>query len=184
MRPYRQRDESGLGSVFFSAKDFQRVNGLADYLAQYKYTHPAIIPDMTWKTGEIPQEPQNIRSVKRDGTYYLKWDYTTGMNDRFAVYSTIEAMDSRGLIRIRTDIVLKGYTSYCRIQIRDDGIGISSINSAKVFHPYFTTKEEGTGLGLSIIERIIFDHKGRIWLESQEGSGTTFYIDIPVEVKR
>ncbi len=99
-----RRDESGLGSVFFSAKDFQRVNGLADYLAQYKYTHPAIIPDITWKTGEIPQEPQNIRSVKRDGAYYLKWDYTGEMNDRFAVYSTIEAMDSSQIIAISENI--------------------------------------------------------------------------------
>jgi len=98
--------------------------------------------------------------------------------------NSIEAMNSKGIIKIRTDIVIKGYTSYCRIQIRDDGIGISEENSSKVFHPYFTTKDDGTGLGLSIIERIVFDHKGRIWLESQEGSGTTFYIDIPIEVKK
>ena len=98
--------------------------------------------------------------------------------------NSIEAMHQTGIIKIRTDIVQKGYNHYCRIQIQDDGIGISAENSSKVFHPYFTTKENGTGLGLSIIERIIFDHKGRIWLESKEGSGTTFYIDIPIEVEK
>ncbi len=98
--------------------------------------------------------------------------------------NSIEAMNDKGIIKIRTDIVLKGLTSYCRIQIRDDGKGISPEDSSRVFHPYFTTKEEGTGLGLSIIERIVFDHKGRIWLESKEGFGTTFYIDIPIEVKK
>lgn len=98
--------------------------------------------------------------------------------------NSIEAMNNVGKIIIRTDIVEKGLTQYCRIQIQDDGIGISTENASKVFHPYFTTKEKGTGLGLSIIERIIFDHKGRIWLESKEGSGTTFYIDIPIEVNK
>ena len=97
--------------------------------------------------------------------------------------NSIEAMNYSGIIKLRTDIVLKGYTRYCRIQIQDNGVGISRENASKVFHPYFTTKENGTGLGLSIIERIIFDHKGRIWLESKEGSGTTFYIDLPVEVE-
>jgi len=97
--------------------------------------------------------------------------------------NSIEAMSDSGIIKLRTDIVLKGYTHYCRIQIQDDGIGISEENASKIFHPYFTTKENGTGLGLSIIERIIFDHKGRIWMESKEGSGTTFYIDLPVEVE-
>jgi nitrogen fixation/metabolism regulation signal transduction histidine kinase len=98
--------------------------------------------------------------------------------------NSIEAMNNKGTIKIRTDIIVKGYTQYCRIQIQDEGIGISSENAAKVFHPYFTTKTNGTGLGLSIIERIVFDHKGRIWLESKEGYGTTFYIDIPIEVDK
>lgn len=98
--------------------------------------------------------------------------------------NSIEAMNNSGIIKVRTDIVHKGYTRYCRIQIQDMGIGISPENASKVFHPYFTTKENGTGLGLSIIERIVFDHKGRIWLESKEGSGATFYIDLPVEVEK
>jgi nitrogen fixation/metabolism regulation signal transduction histidine kinase len=96
--------------------------------------------------------------------------------------NAIEAMNGVGTIEVRTDLVQKGYTRFCRIQIQDEGPGIAKDDIPKVFHPYFTTKEHGTGLGLSIIERIIFDHKGRIWLESQIGSGTTFYIDLPVEV--
>ena len=95
--------------------------------------------------------------------------------------NAIEAMDMSGNIKIYTDIIERGYTHYCRIQIQDDGMGISSDDITKVFHPYYTTKDNGTGLGLSIIERIIFDHKGRIWLESKKGAGTTFYIDIPIE---
>ncbi|MBB6482307.1 sensor histidine kinase [Spirochaeta isovalerica] len=99
------------------------------------------------------------------------------------ITNAIEAMNGVGTINIRTDIVQKGYTRYCRIQIQDHGSGIAQEDIPRVFHPYYTTKENGTGLGLSIIERIIFDHKGRIWLESQMGSGTTFYIDLPVEVE-
>jgi len=99
------------------------------------------------------------------------------------ITNSIEAMNGVGTISVRTDIVQKGYTKYCRIQIQDHGSGIAQEDIPRVFHPYFTTKENGTGLGLSIIERIIFDHKGRIWLDSQLGSGTTFYIDLPVEVK-
>lgn len=97
--------------------------------------------------------------------------------------NAIEAMKGVGTIDVRTDLVKKGYAEYCRIQIQDKGLGIAQDDIPKVFHPYFTTKEHGTGLGLSIIERIIFDHKGRIWLESQVGSGTTFYIDLPIEVE-
>jgi two-component system nitrogen regulation sensor histidine kinase NtrY len=49
-----------------------------------------------------------------------------------------------------------------------------------VFEPYFTSKAEGAGLGLAIVERIVFDHDGTIWFETQEGVGTTFIIDLPL----
>jgi nitrogen fixation/metabolism regulation signal transduction histidine kinase len=96
--------------------------------------------------------------------------------------NAIDAMEGRGLIEIRTDLVQKRESRYCRVSFRDTGKGISDQNGPLVFTPYFTTKESGTGLGLPIVERIINDHGGAIWFNSAEGTGTTFFIDLPVDV--
>jgi nitrogen fixation/metabolism regulation signal transduction histidine kinase len=95
--------------------------------------------------------------------------------------NAIDAMEGRGLIEIRTDLVKKRESRYCRLSIRDTGKGISKQEGPLVFTPYFTTKETGTGLGLPIVERIVNDHDGSIWFNSAEGMGTTFFIDLPVE---
>lgn len=95
--------------------------------------------------------------------------------------NAVQAMEGVGVIIIRADLVKKGYSVYCRIQMTDSGPGIAPEDKEKIFNPYFTTREEGTGFGLSIVERIVFDHNGRIWVESLAGEGTTFYIDLPFE---
>jgi nitrogen fixation/metabolism regulation signal transduction histidine kinase len=95
--------------------------------------------------------------------------------------NAIDAMEGRGLIEIRLDLVKKRETRYGRLSIRDSGKGISKQEGSLVFTPYFTTKETGTGLGLPIVERIVNDHGGSIWFNSAEGMGTTFFIDLPVE---
>ncbi|MCL2477995.1 MAG: ATP-binding protein, partial [Treponema sp.] len=99
---------------------------------------------------------------------------------RNLVINSIDAINGRGTISIRSDLVKKGESSYCRISIKDSGRGISAEDASRIFLPYFTTKESGTGLGLPIIERIVNDHGGAIWFDSAEGFGTTFYIDLPL----
>lgn len=94
--------------------------------------------------------------------------------------NSMEAMPAGGRIDVATDIVKKGESTYCRIQVGDDGPGIQSEYQEKVFAPYVTTKHHGTGLGLAIVERIVFDHNGQIWFETQQGVGTTFFVDIPL----
>jgi signal transduction histidine kinase len=98
------------------------------------------------------------------------------------IVNAIDAMDSNGLIEIRTDLVQKRESRYCRVSFRDTGKGISDQNGPLVFTPYFTTKESGTGLGLPIVERIVNDHGGAIWFNSAEGTGTTFFIDLPIDI--
>ena len=95
--------------------------------------------------------------------------------------NAIDAMNGSGQIEIRTDLVKKREVCYCRISIKDSGKGINAQESQQVFTPYFTTKNSGTGLGLPIIERIVTDHGGVIWFDSAPGTGTTFYIDLPVD---
>jgi nitrogen fixation/metabolism regulation signal transduction histidine kinase len=92
-----------------------------------------------------------------------------------------ESIKGKGEISLRSDLVRKGHSHYCRIQIEDSGSGIPGEIEEQVFHPYYTTKEHGTGLGLPIVERIVSDHRGEIWFESEEGVGTTFFIDLPAE---
>ena len=98
------------------------------------------------------------------------------------VKNSVEAMEGKGEVFIRSDLVRKGNSLYCRIQIQDTGCGIRGEFTDQVFNPYFSTKKNGTGLGLPIVERIVFDHKGQIWFESMAGKGTTFFIDLPAEL--
>ncbi|GEM_PF-3092513 len=69
-----------------------------------------------------------------------------------------------------------------RISFADTGPGIPSENLDKIFDSLFTTRgsEKGTGLGLSISRRIVRNHGGCIWAESEPGKGATFFIDLPL----
>ncbi len=74
---------------------------------------------------------------------------------------------------------LNGHT---QIRVSDNGTGIPDSVKAKIFQPFFTTKPtgEGTGLGLSLSYDIITKgHRGTLTVESQEGEGTTFVIQLP-----
>ena len=63
------------------------------------------------------------------------------------------------------------------IKIQDNGSGISEENKDKVFEKKFTTKSTGMGLGLFMVKKIIEDYEGKIWFESIEDEGTTFFIE-------
>jgi two-component system, NtrC family, sensor histidine kinase HydH len=63
-------------------------------------------------------------------------------------------------------------------EILDSGTGILKENLNKIFNLYFTTKSRGTGLGLSIVQQIISQHNGKIDVESEEGKGTKFIIEL------
>ena len=90
-----------------------------------------------------------------------------------------EGVDSKGTIIISTH----KDGDYAQVKITDSGGGMPQKIKDRIFDPFFTTKEpgKGTGQGLAIAYRCIVDHhKGNIAVESQEGEGTTFIIDLPL----
>lgn len=66
------------------------------------------------------------------------------------------------------------------VRIRDNGEGIPEMMRSKIFIPNFTTKSSGTGLGLAMCQTIVEQAKGRIWFETVENAGTTFFVELPV----
>lgn len=65
------------------------------------------------------------------------------------------------------------------LAVIDRGSGIAAENLGSIFNPFFTTKSEGTGLGLAIVSKIVDEHRGRIFVDSEAGSGTTFRVWLP-----
>lgn len=66
------------------------------------------------------------------------------------------------------------------ISVKDNGEGIPEEMRSKIFTPNFTTKTSGTGLGLAMTKSIVEQAKGNIWFETEEGKGTTFFVQLPV----
>lgn len=101
----------------------------------------------------------------------------------------LNAMDAigenPGTVRVRTHRLPKpNGQEWAHIEIGDTGQGISAEHLDHIFDPFFTTKHsstfnEGTGLGLTIVHQIIQEHRGDIQVDSTEGLGTTFHIQLP-----
>lgn len=67
-----------------------------------------------------------------------------------------------------------------RISVKDNGPGIPAKFREKIFEPFFSTSSIGSGLGLAIASKIVKEHQGQLYVESEEGEGTTFFIELPV----
>ena len=91
-----------------------------------------------------------------------------------------DAIEFEGEIKIEIN---KGNHNNIKIKIYDNGKGIPKHILNNIFNLYFTTKAKGTGVGLSIVQQIIYEHNGTIYVNSQKGKGTTFTIDLPIEIK-
>jgi signal transduction histidine kinase len=84
----------------------------------------------------------------------------------------------KGKVTIRTAI----HGEFAEIAISDTGSGIPDRIRTRIFEPFFTTKEvgKGTGQGLALAHSVIVKkHLGKIWFETQVGTGTTFFINLP-----
>ncbi len=90
--------------------------------------------------------------------------------------------DITPIINISTDIQREGQV----ITVSDNGIGIDKDNVSRVFEmfyrPHKRTDYEGTGIGLAICHKVMQTQNGKIWVDSELGKGTTFYLFFPNEV--
>jgi len=103
------------------------------------------------------------------------------------ILNAVQAMPEGGAIHVRGENVHLAPSNelalsegdYVKLIFQDQGTGIEKQHIKKVFDPYFTTKSKGSGLGLTVVYAVIDKHKGRIAVDSEPGTGTTFSIYLP-----
>ncbi|GFO59722.1 histidine kinase [Geomonas silvestris] len=108
-----------------------------------------------------------------------------------------DAMEHCGVLTIKTGLTELGPNpgpgfggapegSYATLTISDTGKGMDATTTARIFEPFYTTKEvgKGTGLGLAIVYGIVQQHSGFIDIASAPGQGTSFSIYLPIPAER
>jgi len=97
------------------------------------------------------------------------------------IHNAVKFTRSGGEVVLRAEAA----SSEIRFAVRDSGIGIPQEDVERIFERFYRVDKSrtgsGTGLGLSIAKHIVEAHNGKIWAESMEGRGSTFYFSIPVE---
>jgi len=84
-------------------------------------------------------------------------------------------------------LCVRAYPEALLFEVRDNGIGIPAADQPRLFEKFYrgsqreARQQRGSGLGLSIVRSIAERHGGKVWLESQAGKGSTFYLLVPVK---
>jgi signal transduction histidine kinase len=89
----------------------------------------------------------------------------------------IEAMPNGGELHVKTII----HDNNVQISIQDTGVGIPKEKLKQLGEPFYTTKKNGNGLGLMVSFKIIENHNGKVFVESEPNKGTTFNILLPAK---
>lgn len=103
------------------------------------------------------------------------------------VINSVQAMPQGGIVRVSgTNVTVESGMPiplppgrYVRITVADTGVGIAAEHVAKIFDPYFTTKQQGSGLGLATVYSIVKKHQGHVEVESTLGQGTLITLWLP-----
>ena len=91
------------------------------------------------------------------------------------IKNALQSLEDNGIIHVS----MRTFEDRARVEIKDNGKGMSPEVQKKIFEPSFSTKTSGMGLGLAIVRRIIENAGGSISFRSEEGVGTTFFVELP-----
>jgi signal transduction histidine kinase len=90
----------------------------------------------------------------------------------------------RGGVTLRIEISGRSLDHRYDLSVRDNGVGLSPDETARVFDPFYrgagSKGEPGTGLGLSIVKRAVEASGGTVWVTSEPGNGSTFVARLPL----
>ncbi len=151
------------------------VNDILDKTIAFSLRHPSVLSNSSAAINVFkdfdPELPQTMADPMQMQQIFLN-----------LLLNAVEAMPNGGILATKTSYDKK--LDSIEITISDTGSGMDQSVKSKVFQPFFTTKRKGSGLGLAITRRLVEQHGGQIYFESDPGKGTVFNIFLHVNEKK
>ena len=132
------------------------------------------------KTVNLHQATENVTinlHLPNEVVYTLGDEQLMGRIISNIIINAIQAGDGERQIDINLQVISK---KRILLEIKDDGRGIEENIRSKIFVPNFSTKDTGTGIGLAIAKHGVEHAGGKIWFETEMGTGTSFFIELPM----
>lgn len=185
-------DERGLEFINYASDGVQRMNDLIRDLLEYsRVGRGEIQKDKVTFDNILIKVMSNLRMQinERKVDFDIDVELPPFLANRTQISMLIQNLISNGikyndnspLITIKSQIK----DGFIEFMIKDNGIGMKKQHLDKIFQIFQRLhgreKYEGTGIGLAVCKRIVKHHNGKIWVESEEGAGSSFYFKIPFE---
>ncbi|MGD0817274.1 MAG: ATP-binding protein [Methanomassiliicoccales archaeon] len=190
-RRYGDRlDDVGKDYIEFAVNGGKRMKALIDDLLEYSRVEtkaqPSILVDLyeitlqTLKTFEL--------KIEETGAEIIVERLPTVTGDEMQISQVLQNLISNALkFRSQDKPVIRISCSQDQdkwiLAIKDNGIGLNMEYSVRIFQMFQRLNSdddyEGTGVGLAIVKKIVERHGGKVWVESQEGKGATFFFSLP-----
>lgn len=124
------------------------------------------------KSIELIKRPgHDVPSVRCD----VELLYQVALN---LLVNAIQALGSHGRVEVSTFRAEDGSAGF---EVCDDGPGIDEALKRQIFDPFVTGRAGGVGLGLTFVQRVVYEHRGRVRFDSRPGGGTCFHVELPAE---
>ncbi len=162
------------------------VKGLLDFSKKDQNEfEPKHLHDILNETYDLMSHPVKIANISFVKDFTAKSDLILCSPNQIKQACVAMLVNASEAVTENGEIVLKTSNpdkDTIKIEITDNGIGMSAEDIPHVFEPFFSTKQKthGIGLGLPIVHGIIQSHKGKIQVKSEPGQGTTISITLPL----
>jgi PAS domain S-box-containing protein len=184
-------DDTGVRYVELAVDGARRMSALIDDLLNYARVGSENVPFETVPAEELLSEVVSLQnSVVAEKNARITWDpLPVVVGQKTPLRLLFQNLIGNGLkyqqagTQPQVHISVRESASAWKFAVRDNGIGIGKEHHEKIFHLFrrLHTRREfaGTGMGLATCKKIVYQHGGDLWVESEPGQGSTFYFTIP-----
>ncbi|NJB69366.1 two-component system nitrogen regulation sensor histidine kinase NtrY [Desulfobaculum xiamenense] len=138
---------------------------LDEIVAMFRNSHTSIDWELTYD-GQIPRLKLDVEGMRRVLINILT--------------NAADAVREQAEPAVEVVVSCDRLLGWVRIEVRDNGEGLTQEERSRLFEPYFSRKKGGTGLGLTIVKSIVSDHHGYVRAMPREPRGTTLVVELPV----